>query len=384
MEILRSDPVIDQLAELDDLPDVDRPSLLSALRSVPDPRHRRGVRHGLGGILAITACAVMAGARGFTAIAEWAVEAGAQVLAPLGVGAVVPCESTIRRTLQRMDADALDDTIGAWAQARTRMAGTRQFIAVDGKSIRGATDGTGRCRHVMAAVTHDDAVVLGQVNVGPKTNEIPMFARLLDRIDITGATVTADAMHVQRAHAEYLHGRGAEYVLTVKANQPKLLAQLRSLPWADAPATDSKIERGHGRREKRSIKIVTVQRGIGFPHAARAFQITRKTSPLDSRHWCTETVHGVTSIAEGHLRHDQIAGAVRGHWTIENRLHWVRDVSLGEDQSQVRTGSAPRVMASLRNLAISALRLAGHRNIAQAIRHHNRHSNRPVTLLLTS
>lgn len=378
------DPVIDQLADLGEPPEVERPALLAALRSIPDPRDPRGVRHQLGAVLSIAACAVITGARTFASIAEWALDAGTQVLAPLGIGRCVPCESTIRRTLQRLDADVLDKALGAWAQQRTGSANTGQYIAVDGKAIRGAIGDTGRCRHVMAAVTHDQAVVLGQVDVDVKTNEIPMFSKLLDTIDITGSVITADALHVQKAHAEYLHARHADYVLTVKGNQPSLLHQLTDLPWDGVPATTDRIERGHGRREKRTIKICSVATGIDFPHAEQAFQITRKTSSLTSRTWHTETVHGITSIREGRVQHSRISTAVRDHWTIENKIHWVRDVTYDEDRSQTRTGNGPRVMASLRNLAISALRLAGHQNIAQATRHYNRRSHRPVTLLLTS
>ena len=378
------DPVVDQLVDLADELDLDRPELLAALRSVPDPRHRRGIRHSVGAILAIAACAVLTGARSFTAIAGWAADTGSAALAALGVGPVVPCESTIRRTLQRLDGDALDTAIGAWAARRTQLPGRRRFIAVDGKSVRGAIGPTGVCRHLMAAITHHDGVVLGQVNVDVKTNEIPLFSVLLDRIDITGAVITADALHVQRAHAHYLHARDAHYLLTVKANQPTLLAQLQSLPWQQVPTTHTRTGSGHGRREKRSIKILTVHTGIGFPHAAQAIQITRKVKDLHAGPWRTETVHGITSLAPGQARHDVIADGVRGHWTVENKLHWVRDCSWREDASQIRTGNGPRVMASLRNLAISVLRLAGHDNIAGALRHYARRSDRPITCILTS
>ncbi len=379
-----TDPIIGHLVDATGEPDVDRPALLAALRSVPDPRDRRGRRHRLGVILAIAACAVIAGARSYVAIADWAVNAGVSGLTPLGCGPVIPCESTIRRTLQAVDADALEQAIGRWAAGRTRPAGGRRFIAVDGKSLRGAIGPSGRCRHLLAAITHDEAVVLGQVNVDVKTNEIPMFSELLDPIDITAAVITADALHVQTGHAHYLHRRQADYILTVKANQPSLLAQLQALPWADVPAGRCRIETGHGRREKRTLKIASVTAGINFPHAAQAFQITRRTRPTGSRRWSTEIVHGITSIPPGHVRNDHIAAGIREHWTVENKLHWVRDVTYDEDRSQVRTGNGPRVMASLRNLALSALRLAGHENIASAIRHHAARSNRPVTLLLNS
>ena len=119
-------------------------------------------------------------------------------------------------------------------------------------------------------------MVLGQADVDVKTNEIPMFSALLDRIEITDAVITADALHAQHAHAGYLHRRGAGYLLIVKRNQPGLHAQLAALPWRDVPVAYTKRERGHGRIERRTLKVTAVARGLAFPHAAQAIQITRR------------------------------------------------------------------------------------------------------------
>jgi DDE_Tnp_1-associated/Transposase DDE domain len=210
-------------------------TLLQVLASVADPRARRGVRHRLPVILAVAVCAVLAGARSYLAIAEWALDADPATLAGLGVGAVVPCESTIRRTLQSLDAEALDQWLGTWAAARTSRPPDRRRVAVDGKTVRGSTVGDQPGRHLLAAFDPAHGVVLGQVDVAAKTNEIPIFTTLLDRIDLAGAIVTADAMHAQRDHATWLHGRGAHYVLTVKRNQPHLHAQLAGPALATDP-----------------------------------------------------------------------------------------------------------------------------------------------------
>jgi hypothetical protein len=148
----------------------------------------------------------------------------------------VPSESTFRRVLQRLDADAFDDLAGNWAAQRTAPGPKqRRVIAVDGKTLRGsAHDGDGG-RHLLAALDQAHGVVLGRVKVGAKTNEIPMFTALLDRLDIQDAVITADALHAQREHARYLARRGAHYVITVKGNQPGLYAQLAALPWRDVP-----------------------------------------------------------------------------------------------------------------------------------------------------
>ena len=354
------------------------------LDAVPDPWKPRGVRHQITTILVLAVCAVMAGCRSFTAIGEWAVGASEQVLSALGVECA-PSESTMRRTLQRLDGDQLDSAIGSWAAGRTEPTGTRRrLIAVDGKRVRGSGTGTLRARHLLAAVDHAHAVVLAQREVGCKTNEITEFAPLLDGLDLTGAVVTADALHAQKAHADYLVlQRGAHYLLTVKGNQPGLFAQLKELPWKHIPVAHTSTDRAHGRVEKRTVKVVTVTTGILFPHARQALQITRKTRRLDSTTWTTEVAYAITSLAAEQATPTQLATWVRGHWRIENRLHWVRDVTFDEDRSQIRSGSGPRVMASLRNLVISILRLNGTTNIAQALRHHAWDPLRPVTVLTT-
>src|ERR1700733_3508129 len=161
-----------------------RARLLAVLAAVPDPRARRGVRHRLAVILSLALCAVLAGARSFPAIAEWAADADQATRDALGVTGAVPCESTFRRTLQHLDADALDDAAGAWAQQRTAPSrGSRRVIAVDGKTLRGSGTAAVPARHLLAALDHATGAVLGQIDVAAKTNEIPMSATLLDRID---------------------------------------------------------------------------------------------------------------------------------------------------------------------------------------------------------
>ena len=379
--------VVVQLAAAADVGRVAGAGVVAALAKVPDPRARRGVRHQIRVILVLAACAVLAGCRSFTAIGEWIANASDQVLAALEVGGRRPCESTIRRTLQRLDGDELDTAIGRWAAARTEPpAGRRRVIALDGKTMRGSASDTAQARHLLAAIDHRSAVVLGQVNVEHKTNEIPMFSVLCERIDdLQDVVITADALHAQRSHADYLVlQRRAHYLLTVKVNQPSLLHQLKSLPWKDVLPAHTGTTRAHGRVEKRSVKLVTVATGIVFPHARQAIQIIRKTRRLDSKKWTTEVVYAVTSLTTEQATAAELATWIRGHWAIENRLHWVRDVTYDEDRSQIRTHTGPRAMASLRNLALSILRINGNTNIAQALRHHAWDPLRPTELLLTS
>jgi predicted transposase YbfD/YdcC len=357
--------------------------LLAVLAAVTDPRRRRGIRYQLAVILGLAACAVLAGARSFTAIAEWAADADEETLARLGVHGAVPCESTIRRTLQRLDAGIFDDLAGQWAAQRTAPGpGVRRVIAVDGKTLRGSGAGGEDSRHLLAALDHAHGVVLGQVDVGAKTNEIPMFTPLLDRMEIQNAVITADAMHAQRSHAEYLAARGAHYLLTVKGNQPGLHTQLAALPWRQVPVAHQARERGHGRAERRTLKVTTVARGLLFPGAVQAIQIVRRRKLTGKKKWSAETCYAITSLTVTQASPAQLAAIIRGHWAIEDRLHWVRDMDWDEDHSQVRTASGPRVMASLRNLAITILRLAGTTSIAAALRYHARRPGRPLRTIM--
>ena len=175
-----------------------------------------------------------------------------------------------------------------------RQPGDRRAIAVDGKTLRGSGHGSQDSRHLLAALDHAHGVVLGQVEADATTNEIPRFSALCDRIEITGAVITADALHAQHAHAAYLHRRGAHYLLIVKRNQPGLHAQLAALPWRDVPVAYTKRERGHGRTERRTLKVTAVARGLAFPHAAQAIQITRRRKVNGK--WSRESCHAVTSL----------------------------------------------------------------------------------------
>jgi predicted transposase YbfD/YdcC len=308
------------------------------------------VQYGLVGVLATAVCAVLAGARSYAAIAEWAQDAPPGLRARLGLPGSVPDLATFRRVLTSVDPAALDQVLGAWVASRLasrRRAGTRLVLAVDGKTVRGARAADGAAPHLMACLDHSTGAVLAQVAVDGKTNEITMFTGLLDQAgDLQGALVTADALHAQREHAEYLHDRGVYYLVTVKDNQPSLLTQLCALPWKQVPAGHVQDSRGHGRIEKRIIKAVTVTAGLAFPHAAQAIQVTRRSRRLNGRKWRTETSYAITSLATGHAKPAQLAGWIRGHWTIENKLHWVRDVTFGEDASTARTDTGPHVMAT--------------------------------------
>ena len=396
-----SSPIPSGLAALCDaspLRPAEPPDLLAYLATVSDPRARAGRRHPLVAILGLAAAAVLAGARSLTAIAEWAADAPQPVRAALGARRdpltgrwAVPTETTIRRTLGRLDAQALAAVIGAWLGDRDHHVHhdrRRPAVAVDGKTLRGdrratPTNGDGRSVHLLAAMDHTTRAVLAQQQVGGAPEEVPAFTPLLEGLELAGVVVTADALQTHPAAAEFLvTTKQAHYLFVVKANQPTLLDRCAGLPWHRVPVLDRTRDRGHGRVELRTLKAVTVNR-FGFPHAAQVVQVTRKTRDLhtNTRRWRTVTVYAITSLTFAQASPARLADYLRGHWTIENGLHWVRDVTFAEDSSQIRTGAGPHVMATLRNLAIGVLSRAGPVNLAAALRHHARDPARPLTTL---
>ena len=354
--------------------------LLDLLTQIPDPRKRRGRRHPLAGLLAVGIAAVIAGSRSFAAIGQWAADTGADVLAGLGATRGPAEESTFRRAFALVSPEVLDQVLGTWLWTRAAQVCGRLVIAVDGKTVRGAKDKDGKAPHLVAALAHGIGAVLGQVAVTAKSNEIPAVRDLLKAFtDLAGAVITIDAMHTQGDTAQAITGRGADYVMTVKGNMPTLYRQLKKLPWARIPAASS-VSTDHGRRSRRTIKAVLAPAWIEFAGAAQVAQLRRTVTAKGKK--TVEVVYLITSDRDADPA--TLAAWVRGHWEIENRLHWVRDVTYQEDKSLVRTGNAPRVMASLRSLAISLLRLDGHINIAAANRHHARDPQRTLKLLQTA
>jgi predicted transposase YbfD/YdcC len=355
--------------------------LLTVLGKVPDPRDPRGVRYPLPGVLAVAVTAAVAGSCSFAAIGQWVADAPRQALACLGLrGGSAPDESTLRKLFARLDADALDRALGVWMFTRTAVIGGRRLVALDGKTVRGArTRPEGRAPHLVAAFDHGAGAVLGQVAVDAKSNEIPAARTLLGYLDLDGAVLTMDAMHTQNDTATTILDAGGDYVFTVKNNMPTLHAQLKKLPWKNMPARQQ-ITTGRGKRVTRTIKVADLPEWVDFPAAAQVAQLRRTVT--NKRKKSVEVVYLITSANHQDAPPDTLADWVQGHWGIENRLHYVRDVTFREDLSQVRTGHAPRVMATFRNAAISLLRLAGWDNIAAALRHHAWHPEQALKLAL--
>jgi predicted transposase YbfD/YdcC len=378
--------------------------LLKLFGSVPDGRSGQGRDHPVAAVLALAAAAVVAGMRGYTAIAGWVKDVPPPVLAELclraGAGpARPPSKATIWRVITDADAEVLDATVGSWLMSSllARPAGQGSAagagdlaelmpVRLDGKTVRGARDAAGNQRHLLAALAGPAAqpVVAAQAEVGVKTNEVPMAEAVLSQIDLEDKVVTADALHTVKATAEFIHQAGGEFALPVKENRRALFDALDTLPWHQVPIAHTGTDRGHGRITTRTIQVLPAPDDLPFPHVSQAYLIERHVTGLDGKPLSDVAALGVTSLTAARADPARLAGFVRGQWAIES-LHWLRDTLYREDQSQVRTRSGPRAMAALRNLAIGALHLAGRHDTTEATRWACRHMDRPFIILgLTS
>ncbi len=362
--------------------DSEQRGLLTALSVVPDPRDPRGTRYPLTSMLATAVCAVMAGACTFAAMADWVRDLDPPGWAQLGFTDRVPVPTTLWRLLTRVDDTALAVVLTRWVLSRTapvRDAGLRwrRVIAIDGKVLRGAKGPDGRQVHLLSAFDTTTGVVLGYVQIAVKSNEIPAFTPLLDLVaarlgSLAGVVFVADALHAQTAHARDVASRGACLMVSVKANQPTLFTHLKALPWAQVPVGDRRHDNGHGRRETRTVKALTVHTpgGLGFPHAEQAVRITRTRTIKNKT--TREMAYLVVSLPADQAQPVDLGAWARSEWHIENRLHWVLDVTLREDDHQARTGTGPAVASVLRHTAIGYHRSNGEPNIARATRRANR------------
>ena len=398
---------------------VPRPCLREWLAGVPDPRSPLGRWHPLEFVLALAVCAFTAvGHDSPSAIADWACGCSQEILVILGGRrdpwtrqVRPPCERTFRRVFTRVDAVAFNDVVHGYlaalpqaaldalpetarhereqrraaAQARRpAVPGLLPQAAADGKTARGAVRPDGSQVHLLSAFHVGEGRTLAQREVAAKTNEIPELSPCIEGLDLAGMVLTLDALHTQRETARLLReDKGAHYLMIVKANQPTLLEQVTDAlkgPDPDFAGTSWAEEgKGHGRREKRSIRTAPAD-GIDWPHAAQVLRIRRDTGPTTGPWASKEIAYGITSLPADCAGPRHLAIYARQHWGIENREHYVRDKTFGEDLQQVRTGNQPSAYAAIRNLVIGAFRRAGYANIAHARRYHARDDQRILTL----
>jgi predicted transposase YbfD/YdcC len=352
--------------------------LVEVCAAIPDFRKSRGKRHALSAIFALACCAMLCGARSYSAIAEWGRNYGTRIARALGFTHDTPCAATLHTIFRHIDRDEFEAYLGVWADSVVeRQAPAAEppgaAVALEGKTLRGSKKQGAPGMHLLSALAHHLGVTLAQHAVDDKTNEITAVETLLQGWVLEGRVMTMDALLTQRHVAQTIVDKGGDYVMIVKENQPQLHADIALVfaqpPWGDGQETASTVDRGHGRIEQRTLTASTALAGLHpWPGLAQVFQVERQVTCKKTGEERYEVVYGVSSLVSERSTPAQLLACVRGQWQIENRSHWVRDVTFDEDRSQVRCGSIPQVMAALRNTAIGLLRTAGYANIAAACR----------------
>ena len=375
-------------------------TLLAYLAQVPDPRCPRGQRYSWPFVLAIIASALAAGQRTVLEIALWAKRHAPELQATLQpVRPRWPSPATLRRAVQHIDLAALEHQVAAHnqildqqdAQAGCLMAANGQVLraqAVDGKDVHGAR-AHGQALFLVSLVRHESAYVLGQAAIAHKTNEITAAPALLAGRDLTDTVTTMDALLTQREFAHQLLAQNGHYLMIVKENQPSLYQAIDLLfRQPPVPARPGELlryqsyDKAHGRLEWRTLECSTALNGyLDWPGLGQVLRRTCKRILLSTGEVQMETHYGVTSLPRMLAGPQLLEQIWRGHWTIEDRLHYVRDETLGQDQGQTHTGSAPQALAALRNGILSLLRYHGWSNIAQANRRYDACPQKALQLL---
>ncbi|MDE2753730.1 MAG: ISAs1 family transposase [Gemmatimonadota bacterium] len=368
-------------------------SLFECLGEVPECRKARGKRYPLRTVLTIAVAARLAGYRGVTAFAQFAALLSQEQLetveafhSPSRKRYTAPSITTFHNILADLPPETLDDAIGRWT---AQQAGADTPLAMDGKDIRGASRQTEDGRRMMvAAVEHGTGLVLRQVEVEDKSNEIPAVRALSGSLDVTGRIVTMDAMHAQHETARSLLGRRADYVVTaVKDNQETIHDDLKAIDFTGAPWHET-VDKGHGRLERRRCDAVDLTGaewdGYAALHGRRqAIRVEREREVLKTGEHSLEVTWCLTSLDPERAGPEELLELVRNHWTIENRVHYVRDFTYDEDRCRAHVRNLPRNLSCLTNAAIAIVRCDGRFGyMPEANRHYAARAQEALDLIL--
>lgn len=359
--------------------------LLQALSKVADFRKPRGRRHPLVAILAIGCAATLCGASSLTAISQWARHHQPALLAQLGLTHFPgPSVATLCRVLSQLDAVALERVLSEWWRSWLPALGP---LALDGKTARGSRQGSQAALQVLAAFATQVRVVLAEQAI-QNGDEIGAAIALLEGLDLHGWIVTGDAKLTQKALVQTVIRQGGDYVLIVKDNQPTLREDIATLfadvqTVAETITATRRIDLHGGRIEVRTLRASSALTAeyCGWEGLRQVFRTERKRIDKRSGARTAEVHYGISSLAPEQADAKRLAAINRGHWGIENHLHWVRDVDLGEDASRIHTGHAPQVMAIFRNVAISLLGLLGYDSPIEGLRHFAWNSDEAVAIV---
>ena len=347
--------------------DLPAPSAAARLfAGVTDPRVERTRRHLLCDILLIALCATLAGAEGFCDMAEWGAMKEGWLRTFLDLPGGIPSHDTFERVFRRLDPQELHACFLRWLESAASTADGGGHVAIDGKTLRRSFDGVEgtRALHVVSAFAADGlGLVLGQVAVADKSNEITAIPELLRVLDLQGAVVTIDAMGCHKAIAAQITGQGGDYLLALKGNHPVLCADVERL-FGDAAALTAQnptraetVEKDHGRIETRRAVALEAGALLGGLRGLAAWPGVQSVAMVEARR---EPAAGGTASVErrfflSSLPADaaRLLAVARGHWAVENQLHWMLDVHFDEDRCRVRKDHAPLNLATLRRVALS-------------------------------
>lgn len=407
---MHSTTITDLLPPEDHLQEIDAFSLYHAFEQVQDHRQKRGVRYSIALVLTLVVLGKLAGMTTLAGITHWVRLRSHWLVQVLPTThSCFPCAATYSNVLQTVEAAEVTAVIaqfltrleatGRCGQEPSRLLGQTQArghheqVILDGKTLRGTLGHSAVNEpsvHLVALYEAQTGVVLAQQAVPDKGNEISLESVLLTPTAVQGRIVTADAMHTQRACCATITRFGGHFVLFAKANQPLLAEDLRL--FFEDPPSDCRdwrqartCSKGHGRLEIRELVACTELNeflAAAWPGIEQVFCLTRTVHQQGQVR--VQTVYGISSLTPQQASAARLLELVRRHWTIENRLHWRRDVTLGEDQCQVRKRNAPQVLAALNNVVLSVLDFLDVRNVARQMRWFNAHPERLVRLLLGS
>lgn len=356
------------------------PSLAQALSLIPDFRQAQGRRYDLLPVLLLCSIAIMCGCSSQSAISDWATNYGQYWLWRLGFKSRRgPSQSTLHRILRGIDELRLEQALCDWSKKLVAHFGFAEGdllegVAIDGKTLCGSSKQKAKQSHLLSSLSHRLGVVLAQVGVSDKTNEITRTNQLLEMLTLKGVVITGDAMFTQRHIAEKIISRGGDYLFVVKANQPALRDDcekaLLDYWWMAETMTEAETVDQHADRvEQRQLKASTALAGYSdWPGLEQVLKMDRRIINKRTQEESQEVAYAITSLRRERASAEELIKLWREHWHIENKLHYVRDVTLREDLSQVRSGHIPQVMAALRNAVISLMRSLGASNIAAACR----------------